>query len=82
MMAGPLEFLGRAPSVRITSSTVEIKKVHCPYCKVGSTDVIGERGSEGKLQIEGFREPRKCNNCGKLFKLTARVVVEGAPLEE
>ncbi len=75
-----MSFVGHAPTVSITPAT-ELVRIPCPYCKLGGCLLPMQKGGLEKLRIEGVRDPRKCDTCGKYFLLTIRVVVEGAKIQ-
>ncbi len=79
-------FVGHAPQVQITRpdsvTLTDVTHIPCPYCRDGAAVIAVEKGGAEKIRIEGFREPRKCDSCGKYFRLAARVVVQGVRIEE
>lgn len=55
-------------------------EVKCPRCGTAA-EIEAFRDGE-KFQIEGFRDPRVCDNCDAVFRLQVRWVIEAAPFEE
>ena len=59
----------------------KITEITCPYCLAGYAEVVVMH-RHGQVQIEGIKDPRKCNQCQRYFRLKPRVVLEGVKLEE
>jgi hypothetical protein len=77
-----------APSVVLVRT--ETQRVKCPYTRVvallghvpctGFAEITAEHHGE-KMQIRGFKEPHRCNECGRWFKLVPVVTVVGDKIE-
>jgi hypothetical protein len=74
-------FTAKAPAVRVSSGAPSAFKVSCPYCQTGSATVVYQKGGAAVLTINGFRDPRQCDRCGRFFRLKPRLVIDGVPLE-
>jgi hypothetical protein len=57
---------------------LELFRVMCPYCKVGSAivDVTMKHG-----QHEVNKDPRQCDSCRRYFALKIEMKLSGVPLE-
>lgn len=63
------------PTMQITELDVK-----CPYCgKGGCKAYIHHKGGADELQ--GVKEPHKCNLCGRFFTLGIRMHVFGKPIQ-
>lgn len=65
-----------APSIVIT----ETQKVGCPYCVPGYCEVTAVKKGAG-MEIPGFKDPQKCVECKRFFKLVPIVQVKGEAIE-
>jgi uncharacterized Zn-finger protein len=61
----------------------EAHRITCPYCQAGAAVVVMDKwtgGGEVKVQVD-LKEPRKCDLCGRYFKLKPTTTLVGVPLD-
>ena len=76
--AAPVQIVPPAATVTVRG---EPEAVACPYCATGRALVIIDRYSDGTVQINEIRAPRKCEGCGSYFLIRPQLVLVGAKLE-
>lgn len=54
-------------------------RVRCPSCHVGGAVIAVVRRFDAE-QLERVNEPRRCDACGRYFKLQIQMHVVGVPL--
>ena len=59
-------------------SKVQVFRVTCPYCVVGST-VVDVRKEQGAHIVD--TAPRQCEYCGKYFDIQVKAILKGIPLD-
>lgn len=72
--------IGPEQKIRPAKPGDEVHRIACPYCSVGYAELLVSKTGP-QLQIEAFRDPRKCNVCKRYFRLKPRLKIEGVKME-
>lgn len=70
------ELIEKAPRKLTRVRSGEFHRVSCPYCIIGSAQVMVVR-SGAQIRIEDAQSPRRCLSCGKEFKLKTQFRIAG-----